>query len=124
MRAFRSKTCPEPGGGVMADELRVEIEESPQAWSVVVRGEVDISSAPQLEAVLDDVIAKGALLVVLELEHVDFLDSSGLRVILGAANELRDRDGSLVIGGASTAVLSVLEITGVIDRLRSSADAD
>ena len=108
----------------MADELRVEIEESPQAWSVVVRGEVDIGSAPQLEAVLDDVIARGALLVVLELEHVDFLDSSGLRVILAAANRLRDVEGSLVIGGASTAVLSVLEITGVIDRLRSSAQAD
>ena len=108
----------------MGDELRVEIEESPHAWSVLVRGEVDISSASQLEAVLDDVIEKGALLVVLELEHVDFLDSSGLRVILAAANELKERDGSLVIGGASTAVLSVLEITGVIDRLRSSTQTD
>jgi anti-sigma B factor antagonist len=108
----------------MVDELRVEIQESAHAWSVVVRGEVDISSAPQLEAVLEDVIAKGALLVALELEHVDFLDSSGLRVILAAANKLRDRDGSLVIGGASPAVLSVLEITGVIDRLRSSTRAD
>jgi anti-sigma B factor antagonist len=108
----------------VGDELRVEIEESPHAWSVLVRGEVDIGSASQLEAVLDDVIEKGALLVVLELEHVDFLDSSGLRVILAAANELKERDGSLVIGGASTAVLSVLEITGVIDRLRSSTQTD
>jgi anti-sigma B factor antagonist len=108
----------------VADELRVEIDESPHAWSVVIRGDVDISSAPQLEAVLDEVIEKGALLVVLELEHVEFLDSSGLRVILAAANELRDRDGSLVIGGASPAVVSVLEITGVIDRLRSSSPAD
>ena len=108
----------------MGDELRVEIEESPHAWSVTVRGDVDISTAPQLEALLDDVIEKGALLVVLELEHVDFLDSSGLRVILAAANELKERDGSLVIGGASTAVLSVLEITGVIDRLRSSTQTD
>jgi anti-anti-sigma factor len=108
----------------MADELRVEIEESPHAWSVVVRGEVDVSSASKLEAVLAGVIDRGALLVVLELEHVDFLDSSGLRVILAAANELKERGGSLVIGGASTAVLSVLEITGVIDRLRGSAETD
>jgi len=108
----------------VGDELRVEIEESPHAWSVLVRGEVDIGSASQLEAVLDDVIEKGALLVVLELEHVDFLDSSGLRVILAAANELKERDGSLVIGGASTAVLSVLGNTGVIDRLRSSTQTD
>ena len=108
----------------MADDLHVEIEESPHAWSVVVRGDVDMRTAPQLAAVLDDVIAQGALLVVLELEHVEFLDSSGLRMILAAANELHDRDGSLVIGGASPAVVSVLEITGVIDRLRSSAQAE
>ncbi len=108
----------------MAEELRVEIEESPHAWSVVVRGEVDISTAPQLATVLHEIVEQGALLVVLELEHVDFLDSSGLRVILSAANELHDRDGSLVVGGASPAVLSVLEITGVIDRLRSSAQVD
>jgi anti-sigma B factor antagonist len=108
----------------MAEDLRVEIEESPHAWSVVVRGEIDIGSASQLAATLDDVIERGALLVVLELEHVDFLDSSGLRVILNAANRLHDMDGSLVVGGASPAVLSVLEITGVIDRLRSSAQAE
>jgi anti-sigma B factor antagonist len=108
----------------VAEELRVEIEESPHAWSVVVRGEVDISTAPQLASVLHDIVQRGALLVILELEHVEFLDSSGLRVILAAANELHDRDGSLVIGGASPAVLSVLEITGVIDRLKSSAQAE
>jgi anti-sigma B factor antagonist len=108
----------------MADELHVEIAESPHAWSVVVRGEVDLGTAGQLKSVLADVIERGALLVVLELEHVEFLDSSGLRVILSAADDLRDRDGSLVIGGASPAVLSVLEITGVIDRLRSSAQAE
>ena len=105
----------------MAEELRVEIEDSPHAWSVVVRGEIDISTAEQLASLLHAVVERGALLVVLELEHVEFLDSSGLRVILSAASELHDRGGSLVIGGASPAVLSVLEITGVIDRLRSSA---
>ena len=105
----------------MAEHLKVEISESPRAWSIVVRGEIDVHSAPQLEEVLDGVIEKGARLVALELEHVDFLDSSGLRAILGASNELRSRDGSLVLGGASPAVLQVLEITGVIDQLRQSA---
>jgi anti-sigma B factor antagonist len=108
----------------VAEELQVDIEESPHAWSVVVRGEVDLGTAPQLATVLHEVMERGARLVVLELEQVEFLDSSGLRVILAASHELADRDGSLVIGGASPAVLSVLEITGVIDRLRSSAQAE
>src|SRR3954469_20021032 len=104
----------------MADELRVEVSEQVRAWSVVVRGEIDMETAPQLERVLDEVVAKGALLVTLDLEGVDFLDSSGLRVILGASNKLGEHDGQLLIEGASSAVERVLEITGVIERLRQS----
>jgi|SRR4051812_20686175 anti-sigma B factor antagonist len=104
----------------MADELRVEVSETVRAWSVVVRGEIDMETAPQLERVLDDVVAKGALLVTLDLEGVDFLDSSGLRVILGASNKLSAHEGQLLIEGASSAVERVLEITGVIERLRQS----
>ena len=104
----------------MANELHVEVSETVRAWSVVVRGEIDMQTAPQLEGVLDEVIAKGALLVTLDLEQVDFLDSSGLRVILGASNKLADREGQLLLEGASSAVERVLELTGVIERLRQT----
>ena len=104
----------------MADELHVEVSETVRAWSVVVRGEIDMQTAAQLEGVLDDVIAKGARLVTLDLEQVDFLDSSGLRVILGASNKLGEQEGQLLLEGASSAVERVLELTGVIERLRQS----
>ena len=104
----------------MSDELHVEISETARAWAVVVRGEIDMQTAPKLERALDDVIAKDARLVTLDLEQVDFLDSSGLRVILGASNKLADHDGQLVLEGASAAVERVLELTGVIERLRQS----
>ena len=102
----------------MPEDLKVEISESASAWSVVVRGEIDVDTAPKLQQVLDGAIEKGARLVALELEHVDFLDSSGLRVIVAVSKDLRGRGGSLMLGGASPAVLQVLEITGVIDQLR------
>ena len=104
----------------MADELRVEVSETVRAWSVVVRGEIDMQTAPSSKRVLDDVVAKGALLVTLDLEGVDFLDSSGLRVILGASNKLSAHEGQLLLEGASSAVERVLELTGVIERLRQS----
>jgi stage II sporulation protein AA (anti-sigma F factor antagonist) len=106
----------------MADELHVEVSETVRAWSVVVRGEIDMQTATKLEGVLDDVIAKGARLVTLDLEQVDFLDSSGLRVILGASNKLADQEGRLLLEGASSAVERVLEVTGVIERLRQSRE--
>ena|SRR6476469_764956 len=107
----------------MADELQVEVSETVRAWSVVVHGEIDMQTAPQLERVLDDVIAKGALLVTLDLEQVEFLDSSGLRVILGASNKLSEQEGQLLLEGASSAVERVLELTGVIERLRQSGQS-
>src|SRR5260221_11269875 len=110
----------------MADDLPVEVSETVRAWSVVDRGEIDMPTAPQLERVLDDVIAKGALLVTLDLEAVDFLDSSGLRVILGASNKLSDQEGQegqLLLEGASPAVERVLEVTGLIERPRQSGQS-
>ena len=104
----------------MTNELHVEVSETVRAWSVVVRGEIDMQTAAQLEGVLNDVIAKGARLVTLDLEQVDFLDSSGLRVILGASNKLADQEGQLLLEGASSAVERVLELTGVIERLRQT----
>jgi len=104
----------------MPDELHVVVTETVRAWSVVVRGEIDMETAEQLERVLDEVIAKGALLVTLDLEEVDFLDSSGLRVILGASQKLSAQDGQLLLEGASSAVERVLEVTGMIERLRQS----
>jgi stage II sporulation protein AA (anti-sigma F factor antagonist) len=106
----------------MADELHVEVSRTTRAWAVVVRGEIDMESAAKLERVLDEVIAQGALLVTLDLEQVDFLDSSGLRVILDASNKLSEQQGELVLEGASSAVERVLEVTGVIERLRQSRD--
>jgi anti-anti-sigma factor len=106
----------------MADSINVVISETPRAVSVRVRGDVDIQTAPQLQALLDGAIERGARLVLLDLSDVDFLDSSGLRVILAAAEQLRALEGSLLLEGASPAVAQVLEMTGVIEHLRHSAD--
>ena len=107
----------------MADELHVEVTETVRAWSVVVRGEIDMQTASKLESAIDEVIANGARLVTLDLEAVDFLDSSGLRVILAASNKLHELDGQLLLEGASSAVERVLEVTGLIERLRQSRQA-
>jgi len=104
----------------MVEPLKVEVSQSVRAWAVVVRGELDMQTAAQLERVLEDVIREGARLVTLDLEHVDFLDSSGLRVILAASNKLSEHDGKLLLEGASPAVERVLEVTGLIERLKET----
>lgn len=91
------------------------------AWSVRIRGALDLHSATMLQARLDELLADGALLVVLRLGDVEFLDSSGLRTIVSTARRLRDAGGKLLVAEASGAVLEVLEITGVLQDLTEDA---
>lgn len=85
---------------------------------LVATGEIDFDSAEVLSDRLRALIDHGALVVVLDTTHVTFLDSSGLRVIVAAANRFRAQGGQLFIEGMSGAVQRVLEITGLLDHLR------
>ena len=91
-------------------------------WSLRAQGDIDIDHAPALQGRLDDVLDRGAKVVVLDLSGASFLDSSGLRVIVRAGERLREHDGQLIIEGASGAVSRVLEVTGLLEHYSSPAD--
>ena len=79
-------------------ELGVEIEPDRNGWAVVVvRGDVDVASAPRLHDDLVALISGGSQRVVLDLDDVDFLDSFGLGVVIGALKRARSHGGDLLI---------------------------
>ena len=88
------------------------------AWRVVARGELDVATADQLATTLDPIMSGGASLVVLDLSDVSFLDSSGLRTIVRCATSLEEGGGRLIVDGVSPAVSRVLEVPGLLERLR------
>ncbi|MBK8868406.1 MAG: STAS domain-containing protein [Dermatophilaceae bacterium] len=85
---------------------------------VVVRavGEVDVSTAPSLRRHLDDLIQRGYRDLVVDLTEVDFLDSTGLGVLVGRLKLLRAQGGQLRLAGVRDRVRKVLLITG-LDRV-------
>ncbi len=89
--------------------------ETPAVWAVRPHGEIDVERAPRLAEQFDAVLARGAKVVVVDLSNASFLDSTGLRVIVRAAERLRERDGQLLLEGASGAVSRVLEVTGLLE---------
>ena len=95
-----------------------EVDLLGRAFRVTARGEIDIATVARLDDVLTGLMDRGAHLVLLDTEGVDFLDSSGLRVLILAANRLADAGGRLLIEGMSGAVQRVLEVTGLIDQYR------
>jgi anti-sigma B factor antagonist len=89
------------------------------AFRLVARGDIDATTAPHLAESLDALVEQGATLVVLDAADVEFLDSSGLRVITLAGNQLTARGGRLLIEGMSATVQRILEISGLLDHYRA-----
>jgi anti-sigma B factor antagonist len=81
--------------------------------AVAVRGELDIRSAPDLRAWLAKALDDGAVQLVIDLDAVAFMDSSGLGVLVGAHKRLVRIGGRLHVVGVSPAVARLLSITGL-----------
>ena len=88
-------------------------------FRVAVRGELDAGTASKLADALDALVDDGAKLVVLDASDVEFLDSSGLRVIVNTGIKLSNAGGRLLIEGMSGAVQRVLEVSGLLEQYRS-----
>jgi anti-anti-sigma factor len=93
-------------------------EADARVWVVRVSGELDIATAPRLQLVLDEAIASDPASVMLDLDGLDFLDSTGITVLVRARRRLEDQGARLVLDGISPAVERVLEVAGVLDSLR------
>jgi anti-sigma B factor antagonist len=78
-----------------------------------VRGEVDVYTAPKFRERLIELVAEGQHRIVVDLEGVDFLDSTGLGVLVGGLKRLRSHDGDLQLVCTQTRILKVFEITGL-----------
>ena len=83
--------------------------------TISVRGELDLSTAPELEGPLEQVLENGGGSVLIDLSSCEFIDSTGIALIVRAWQRL-DGDGagrSLVICSDNEQVRRVLEITGL-----------
>lgn len=89
---------------------------------VAVAGELDLASAPELEAELLRVLADASVPEVgVDLREVTYLDSSGLRTLLLAAREADATGRRLRITPGSGQALRVITLAGVADRLNLDA---
>ena len=86
---------------------------------VVVRlsGELDLASAPQLERELEGAAIDEAQQVVFDLDELEFLDSTGLQVLLSTHRRATERGQQFAITRGSPQVQRLLDITRVAERL-------
>lgn len=83
--------------------------------TISVQGELDLSTAPDLEGPLEKVLESGEGSLLIDLSRCEFIDSTGIALIVRAWQRL-DGDGSgrnLVLCSQNDQVRRVLEITGL-----------
>ena len=78
---------------------------------VAVRGKIHVSTAPELSTRLATSLDRGVTSLVLDLSEVEFIDSTGLSVLLNVLRRMTQRGGSLAIVCTNPTVLRLFEIT-------------
>jgi anti-sigma B factor antagonist len=94
-------------------ELSIETREQ-SGWSILdVAGELDLYTASNLKERLRALSEGGKHRVVVNLDRVNFIDSTALGVLIGARKRAREHDGEVVLTAPTEPVRKVLSITGL-----------
>ena len=78
-----------------------------------LEGEVDVYTAPLLRQAIVDQVEAGTKHLLINLGKVEYLDSTGLGILIGGVKRLKEQGGSLRLVGPSARITRIFEITGL-----------
>jgi anti-sigma B factor antagonist len=94
-------------------ELDIRTKNDGNVCMITLDGEVDVYTAPKLKEELVALIQGGCTHVIVDLEKVGFIDSSGLGVLVSALRRAREKDGAVRIVCTRESILKIFRITGL-----------
>lgn len=92
-------------------DLSLDTQQIGEHSVVSICGEIDVYTAPKLRAHLSELVGAGQHRIVVDLDQVDFMDSTGLGVLVGGLKKVRAQDGSLSIVCTQERLLKIFRIT-------------
>ncbi|MFN2137470.1 MAG: STAS domain-containing protein [Candidatus Promineifilaceae bacterium] len=102
-------------------------ELAPGLWLVAPDGRLDHSLSPDLDAVLNELLAQGQTRFIVDFSATTYINSLGLRALLTGLRRSRERGGDLVICSLSTRLRNVFETVGldqVLQIYKTAAEAE
>lgn len=111
-----------PDMGVQ-DQLRIDVRRERDRAILALDGELDMASAEVLQQLADGEELRGEPMLVLDLQQLRFVDSTGLRAILATLKRCRERGQEFAITPGSEQVQRLLSVTGVAEHLPTIATA-
>lgn len=94
-------------------DLTLETREQDGRTLLAIAGEIDVYTAPKLRDKITELVNAGHHSLILDMEHVDFLDSTGLGVLVGGLKKIRAQDGTMALICSQDRLLKIFKITGL-----------
>lgn len=93
---------------------------------IELQGEIDVYTAPQLKQQMIVLMEDGARQILINLSHVDYMDSTALGVLIGGLKRIREMDGNMALICPAPRTRRVFEVTGldkIFDIYNSQSEA-
>jgi anti-sigma B factor antagonist len=103
--------------------LRVDHSFRADTADITAHGEIDLATVNTLRSAITHAIAEGARHLVLHLEGVTYIDSSGLGTLVGAHKRVASSGGTLTVRCSRPRILRLFAITG-LDRVLTVTDPE
>jgi len=97
--------------------FRLEVQSQGRAIVLSVSGELDLASSPALQEELQRAAASDSDLLIIDLRELDFMDSTGLSVLVRAHQRAEEQGRQLAMVKGPQQVQRLLSLTGVADRM-------
>jgi len=94
-------------------ELSLDVDKRPQAVIVTARGEIDLATTGHLRDTLSELVVEGYPHLVVDLNEVTFLDSTGLGTFIGARRRAHAFKGSFALVCENERLTKIFQITGL-----------
>lgn len=89
-------------------------ELSPKVALAEIQGEIDVYTSPKVKEGLLELIEKGKYNLVISLEDVRYIDSTGLGVLIGMLKKVREHNGTIGIVCSNPQIKKIFNITGLV----------
>ena len=91
--------------------MQIESNKTDSRLDLKLSGRLETSTAPQLQEIVDNEL-EGISELQMDIEHIEYVSSAGLRVLLAASKKMKGKGGSMIVSHVNDDVMEVFEITG------------
>src|ERR1700680_1696833 len=96
-------------------DIQVNVREAPgDSYVVDLNGEIDVYTSPKVKDAVTDLIDRGVYNLVINLENVRYIDSTGLGVLIGGLKRVREHGGTVSLVCTNPQIRKIFDITGLV----------